>query len=201
MLIINQTNYCNIIYQKSETERSVVNNLVVLIDGYLDRERLNRAKCEINDIITTVSTLEIKRELTLVISSDGGDMGPCIDFVNWLKKDAINNFSNVVAKIYTASSGAALIALTTTIRTISTYGVFGLHIGSIKVEASDVDANGVLDKRLAKLLKESRKKIFQLLDKAGISLSPEILSRLDAAGQFIFSPEECVETGICSKIF
>jgi ATP-dependent protease ClpP protease subunit len=167
----------------------------ILIEGHLDREKLDHACHEI------MAAHQRNRQIVLVISSDGGKMDACVDFVTWLEKEKKDFSKKVSAKIYTASSGAALIALCADTRSISTNGLFGLHIGSLTVESSDISTKGLLAKRLTTLLQSSHDLTLRLLQEKVPHLPMDKLSTLHAKGQLLISPAECVAYGLCSKIF
>lgn len=167
----------------------------VLIEGHLERIKLDRVRHEIE----TASRQH--KPVMLVISSDGGRMDACADFVKWLENEKKNFSEQLSAKIYTASSGAALISLCADTRIISTDGLFGLHIGSLTVESTDVSAEGVLAKRLTALLRSSYDLTGRLLQEKVSNLPIGKLTTLHAKGHLIISPTECLAYGICSKIF
>lgn len=139
------------------------------------------------------------QSVTLVIKSDGGKMDASLEFVSWLAE--MKKRVKVMAKIYQASSGAALIALATHERRISQNGGFNLHIGAITVESNDIDQTGKVAERLRSLLRASSERLFGLLNESAPRFPIRKLTTLHARGQLELTPAECVEYGICAEIF
>jgi ATP-dependent protease ClpP protease subunit len=166
----------------------------VLLMGTLTRKLLARAREEISKCSIS------NRPVELVINSDGGDLGATLEFLSWIANEKVVRQLQISAKIYTASSAAALIALATDRRIISYDNELRLHVGWIKVDYSDIGKkDGVVSNRFRYLLHTSRVTLFKLL--SGTKLPSEKLSTLDSRGRLELKPAECVEYGICSAIF
>ena len=165
----------------------------VLLVGDLTRDCLERARCEI------ASSFSLGRAVILVVKSDGGAIDASVDFINWLVDEKTKRRLEVSAKIYTASSAAAAIALATDSRRISQYGRFGLHVGSMLIESTDINRDGVIAERYAALLRKSKERLFNLL--RATKISKDKIGTLDAKGRLVLTPVECLKYGICSEIF
>jgi ATP-dependent protease ClpP protease subunit len=165
----------------------------VLIEGSLTRSSLGVARQEIERCVSR------GQSVTLVIKSDGGKMDASVEFASWLAE--MKNQIRIMAKIYQASSGAALIALAARERRISQAGSFNLHIGALTIESSDIDESGKVAERLLRLLRSSSDKLFSLLKGSAPRFPIRKFTTLHAKGKLELTPAECIEYGICSEVF
>lgn len=166
----------------------------VLIEGELTKSKLSRIRQEIAGCAAR------GQSVMLVIKSHGGKLDATLEFLGWLieTKEQIK----VSAKIYVASSAAAMIALAAHERRISSDGEFNLHIGAVTLDTNDIcKKSGAISERFQKLLRASHENLFRLVKESAPRLPVGKLCTLDATGVLEITPAECIEYGICSDIF
>ena len=170
----------------------------VLLSGHLTEEKLKLVAQEIKE-------REPPRQFSLIIDSQGGDMKPTLDFVEFLWKNggSDNHFLSGV-KIYNAESAAAFIALAVPIyREMRISAVLGIHRGSVILEASDFNLqNGQVENQ--ETLNRFEKYSTYLkcaLDQGNLSSDPKLMAELYGSNWLRLSAEECLKRGIVQKLF
>lgn len=165
----------------------------VLLCGALTQKTLDRAWREI------LSYQEPgnggKQSVTLVIKSEGGGHR-AFEFIEKMGSSGIV-FS---AKIYHAGSGAALIAMAVNEREIVADGEFEIHLGSVTIEANEIDGTGQVTERLRNFLATGREKTLTLMAQCGFKDNGPHMDTLFATNRLTLNADQCLKLGIVKHI-
>lgn len=169
----------------------------VLLSRHLNEERLSQAREEIR-------ALEPKSEFSLVIDSEGGDMKPALDFVDFLWN--IRGLYLGGVKIYNAESAAAFIALAAGTYTEMRKGaILSIHRGSVILEAADFDfeSGKVVNRETIERFKKHERYLKQILESEDLKLTSDkkAMAKLHGSGWLRLTAEECLERRIVKRLF
>lgn len=178
----------------------------VLLSGRLTEKRLCQATREIQNIASGFD-----RSFNLVIDSDGGDMKPTIEFVEFLwtltgayeKRSARKKLDPPVVKIYHAESAAAFIALAVKARKEMQKGsTLDLHRGALWIEATEIDLDsGKLNDDTLGRLKQYEAYLKQALGENELLSDSKAMADLYGSGWLRLSADECLKRGIVQELF
>ena len=166
---------------------------MVLLCGPLTKSNLESAWQEI--IAYQEQTNGGPQSVTLVINSEG-DGYRALEFVDRMEKSGIT-FS---AKIYRANSGAALIAMAAKEREMVAGGELEIHLGSVTIEANEIDDTGQVTERLRIFLTAGREKTLALMAKCGFKDQGPHIDTLFATNWLLLTADECLALGIVKRI-
>jgi len=165
----------------------------VLLCGHLTKKRLDFAWREVESYL---SAEHVPKEITLVINSDGwGDYF-------WGFIDKMNALTDVTfsAKVYTAKSAAALVALAANRREIEEHGLIEIHLGSVTLESNEVNSQGKVSGRITEQLRKGRERTFALMEKCGIPKEGPHMDQLLAQNWLTLNAEACSQLGIVERV-
>lgn len=165
----------------------------VLLCGALTQKTLDRAWKEILSYQEPENGG--KQSVTLVIKSEGGGYR-AFEFVERMRESGIT-FS---AKIYHAGSGAALISMAASEREIVAGGELEIHLGSVTIEANEIDGTGQVAERLRNFLVEGREKTLTLMSKCGFKSTGPHMDTLFATNRLTLTDDQCLALGIVKRV-
>ncbi len=166
----------------------------VLLSGRLTEKRLCQATREIQNIAR-----EPDRSFNLVIDSDGGDMKPTIEFVEFLWATGYEPG----VKIYHAESAAAFIALAVKAKKeMQRDASLDLHRGALWIEATEIDLeSGKLNEETLCRLKQYEAYLKQALGETGLLSDSKAMADLYGSGWLRLSADDCLARGIVQELF
>lgn len=185
---------------------------VILIQGNITRASMSEAFDELCQCVAELAArpLGIARELSLIINSNGGNAPETFAFKDLLIEAATLHGITIRAKIYRAHSGASIIALAATHRTIVRHGTFGFHLGCqnlplsqifpVKVEMMYEKRNPSLDDEFVVGLLELKSLSLSWISERVPNLAPAKLRELESTCYLNLTPVECLEYGIVHEI-
>lgn len=166
----------------------------VLLSGRLTEKRLCQAVREIQNI-----TNGSDHSFNLVIDSDGGDMKPTIDFVEFLWATR----HSPAMKIYRAESAAAFIALAVKgQKELQKDASLDIHRGALWIEATEVDLKtGKLNDEMLSRLQQYEVYLKQVLRDVDLLSDSKAMADLYGSGWLRLSADECLKRGIVQELF
>ena len=169
---------------------------IILISGELTPEKLDEIRREVEHYKELCFPDE---ELFFVIDSPGGNSSKTSEFLDYLH--SVAKSYKLYAKIYSAGSSAALIALCVQRRDIQKEGHLTIHLPSIpELSMSRLDSEGRVPKETLATGAEIRKKTFALMEEAGIPEEGAHIDELLASDSVTFDAEACVKLGIVERV-
>ena len=171
----------------------------VLLKGSLNREKINEA---IRDISRCLMVGH--QEVILVMDSDGGNISPAINFIEYIEKAESHGLSTLRVRIYNAKSMAALIAVAVTLpeyREISRETILEFHRGTLQLEAPDFDhKTGQISPEILEQF-VTYNDILRASLGSKISDNQKLMAEFYASNWLKLSAERCLELGLVGKIF
>lgn len=139
----------------------------------------------------------------LLFDSEGGCVKACFGILEDLQALQAQGYQ-FGARIETAHSAAAILALACDWREISSAGSFCLHpYGSFYLEGLDVSEDLQLSGRYAytiALARQAANRLFELMDRAGVRLTPQMNQRLTVTNKIRLNAQECLAVGAVHRI-
>ncbi len=166
---------------------------IVLVAGWLTEEKLNRITQEVHTAITN------HRDICLCIDSPGGVFNAkTIAIIEQLQA-----YEHTSAKIYSATSVAAMLALSTRHREIVSTGTVCIHDGEVRVKAGQVTSEGqiICYKEGVALLHKTVQINQHLLKSCTPGLTNVHYSTYSATGTITLSAQECIATGLAHLLY
>ncbi len=178
----------------------------VLLSGRLTETKFRQAVHEIENIASG-----FRRNFNLIIDSDGGDMEPTINFVEFLwtvtggyeKQTTQKKLISPIVKIYHAESAAAFIALAAKARKeMKTGAILNLHRGALFVEATEVNLEtGKLNEDSLSRLRKYEVYLKQVLQETELLFDSQAMADLYGSGWLRLSAHECLKRGLVHELF
>ena len=184
----------------------------ILIRGEITRESMGEAYDELIDYIAALSANPggVAKDLTLVISTYGGDAFESTAFRELLMEASALHGIFIRAKIYKAYSAGAEIALVAAYREIVRTGLFGLHLGRFAQPLSRIlpteayNLTGEIDLQVdedtVQEMIEFEKSSLAWICQRVPSLPEEKLSKLKSTCYLELTPQECLDYGVVHAI-
>lgn len=169
---------------------------VVLLSGDLGSQQFDEAWREVETYSRRGLGRRNNNAICLVISSEGGQVQAGLGFIKKMRESALK----FEAKIYRASSLAALIALTTQKRTIVKGGELMIHLGILRVEANEIDSCGRVSAQIRDLLTALKTETLALLAEAGFPGNGKPMSDLIITGHLKLDAKKCKELGLVNDV-
>jgi len=171
----------------------------VLLQGYLDKGKLNRALEEIHSISSEPKPgHDYRAVVNVAIASDGGDGPSAVGFV-----EAANHLAHFQIKVYEASSTAAYIALALSAicREMNRDATLGIHRGEITLSPSQIDPSGKIDQPLIDSFKAYDGALVAVLKDQELGNDKTLMAELYASDWLRISAKECLRWGIVQRLF
>ena len=170
----------------------------VLLKGYLDNFKINRCREEISTLIRPIVTE--RDELTIIIDSDGGNLAPALEFIEFL--GTIRSRAEITSRVYNAKSMAAIVAFTADNVEMDKYATIDIHRGSLELEASDFDlGTGQISESVLLQFRKYDEILKQILEKYGICQNPKLMAELYGSNWLKLDADKCREHCLVNKIF
>lgn len=169
---------------------------IILVSGALTPERIDDIRREIERYWTLYYPAV---ETHLVIDSPGGNSFKTLALLEHL--EAVAETRELCAKIYRASSSAALIALCAPHREITKDGHLTIHLPVMdEMPMSKLDREGRVPKETLETTEKIRKKTFKLMRKAGIPEEGAHIDHLLGNESVTFDAETCLRFGVVERV-
>ena len=179
-------------------ERRCTMYLPVLLKGYLDSFKINKAREEISTLKRPM--VRERDELTLIIDSDGGNIAPALEFIEFL--GTIRSRAEITSRVYNAKSMAAVVAFTADNIEMDKDGTIDIHRGSLQLEASDFDlGTGQISENALLQFRKYDEILKQILEKYGICQSQKLMAELYGSNWLKLDADKCREHCLVNKIF
>ena len=164
---------------------------VIRVEGYLDKKNFQTIAQEF------LVAQGQNQPVILVVNSEGGDFTD--DVLTFL--DEIANYPHqIMAKIYEASSTAAMIALSVKYREIHHGGFIEIHDGRIRISARKIDAQGNISAEHLRLLRKTTEINDKLLAACSPGITSQMMSYYQGKGDVKITASICLASGLVHKI-
>lgn len=175
---------------------------VVLLSGFLNKEKMEKTKRQISSPNKVWGNGK-NHDLVLVIDSEGGNVSPTLDFIDFLDEIKQKNGVGIISQVYNASSAAALIALSGDELWLDKDGSIDLHLASPqKMEASDLNlSSGQISSQILEQLRRYDQYLRKVLEECGLSQDPRLTGELYGSNWLRFNSERAVKHCLVNGLF